>query len=387
MIIECPACESRYRIREDKLPQDGGNIKCPNCAHVFFVASRDEALGSQSSPAIQAAPPAPPVAAEDAESTPAASQVKWKLRNEIGLVLEFQTTDQLRAWLTARETLEGLAASRDGGATFKDVGEFDELADVEATGRKTVMGMAAIAGPPPTPRTPQVSGSQPVTEESMREAAQARLRVARKQRESEQERARDAEFRIVRAPENERDAKTSRMLGLMAVIILPLFLVAALNVAGVIDLGAVLADMMPEEELDTTPPPQPAMPVPTAQSDRIDTTTTEPEDMSDRARSAWYADRAATRLDQGDTPAAIGFLEQAAALAPEDTVLQCQLADLYGQVGNEQASARAQELCEGTDDVPAPAPEAPEAPAEAPAPDGAEPAPTEPAAPAEAPPQ
>lgn len=388
MIIECPACESRYRIREDKLPQDGGNIKCPNCAHVFFVASRDEALGSQSSPAITPdapAPPAPPVA-DDGDAPPPPVQKKWKLRNEVGLVLEFQTTDQLKAWLTARETLEGLAASRDGGKTFSHVHDFDELADVEATGRKTVMGMAAIAGPPPTPRQPQNSGGQPVTEASMRQAAQARLRVARKQRESDQEKAKEQEFRIVRAPENASVAKTSRMLGVMAAVILPLFLVAALNVAGVIDLGAVLADMMPEEEFDTTPPPQPAMPVPTSQAPQIDLTTQEPEDVSDSARSAWFADRAAAKLDEGDLPAAIGFLERASALAPEDTVLQCQLADLYSQVGNQQASAAARGRCEGSQgaqDAPVPVDE----PAAQPGDTDAAPQPSEEAAPTEAQPQ
>ena len=37
MIIECPSCQARYRIREEKLPAEGGGIKCPNCANVFVV--------------------------------------------------------------------------------------------------------------------------------------------------------------------------------------------------------------------------------------------------------------------------------------------------------------------------------------------------------------
>ncbi len=53
MIIECPSCVSRYRIKEDKLPDGGGNIKCPNCAHVFFVTKG----GAPPSPT-------PPVSAE-----------------------------------------------------------------------------------------------------------------------------------------------------------------------------------------------------------------------------------------------------------------------------------------------------------------------------------
>ncbi|MCA9563255.1 MAG: zinc-ribbon domain-containing protein, partial [Myxococcales bacterium] len=35
MIVECPECTSRYRVREEKLPAGGGNIQCPGCGAVF----------------------------------------------------------------------------------------------------------------------------------------------------------------------------------------------------------------------------------------------------------------------------------------------------------------------------------------------------------------
>lgn len=37
MIVQCPACNSRYRIREANIPPSGGKIRCPSCGHSFVV--------------------------------------------------------------------------------------------------------------------------------------------------------------------------------------------------------------------------------------------------------------------------------------------------------------------------------------------------------------
>jgi len=37
MIVQCPACSSRYRIREANIPPSGGKIRCPQCGHSFVV--------------------------------------------------------------------------------------------------------------------------------------------------------------------------------------------------------------------------------------------------------------------------------------------------------------------------------------------------------------
>ena len=37
MIVSCPACSSRYRIREDRIQGRGARITCPNCSHKFVV--------------------------------------------------------------------------------------------------------------------------------------------------------------------------------------------------------------------------------------------------------------------------------------------------------------------------------------------------------------
>jgi predicted Zn finger-like uncharacterized protein len=185
MIIECPACQSRYRIREEKLPAGGGNIKCPNCAHVFFVA-RDGVPSTTSPPAPPVATPFSPdsdsnswsqiplgqasspatlaltgasassvlAAAAGAAPTPlpgppvGSAPKKWKLRNAVGLVYDFTDTDQLVRWLMTKESHDGMQASDDGGTQFRELVDFAELRDVRPS-RKTMMGMPAMTAPPP----------------------------------------------------------------------------------------------------------------------------------------------------------------------------------------------------------------------------------------------
>ncbi len=37
MIVQCPSCTSRYRIRDANIPPTGGKIRCPSCSHSFIV--------------------------------------------------------------------------------------------------------------------------------------------------------------------------------------------------------------------------------------------------------------------------------------------------------------------------------------------------------------
>ena len=43
MIVQCPACSSRYRINEDKIPGRGARVTCPSCGHKFVVEKASEA--------------------------------------------------------------------------------------------------------------------------------------------------------------------------------------------------------------------------------------------------------------------------------------------------------------------------------------------------------
>lgn len=46
MIVDCPHCESRYRVREDRVPAGGGRVECPNCGEVFFIEAGEKEGGT-----------------------------------------------------------------------------------------------------------------------------------------------------------------------------------------------------------------------------------------------------------------------------------------------------------------------------------------------------
>lgn len=48
MIVQCPACSSRYRIRDDNIPPTGGKIRCPSCGHSFIVYPENPASADAS---------------------------------------------------------------------------------------------------------------------------------------------------------------------------------------------------------------------------------------------------------------------------------------------------------------------------------------------------
>ncbi len=51
MIVQCPACSSRYRIRDDNIPPSGGKIRCPSCGHSFVVYPAN-ATGAEDSTSV-----------------------------------------------------------------------------------------------------------------------------------------------------------------------------------------------------------------------------------------------------------------------------------------------------------------------------------------------
>ncbi len=169
MIVECNSCGTKYRVREEKLPEGGGNIKCPSCAKVFFVKPPAKLDSSKLRPAGQAlrqasggvpgedlatrvgtmpgllvsgrtgsfpkfnlpddnaslnttvprqaaipsaampsgtAPPIP-------EPEPDLSAASWKLKTSFGLIYDFPDTESLRNWLSGRDDLSGYMLSHD----------------------------------------------------------------------------------------------------------------------------------------------------------------------------------------------------------------------------------------------------------------------------------
>lgn len=95
MIVQCPSCASKYRIRDANIPPAGGKIRCPSCSHSFVVypeappedndrtsvTSRnemDEILGQ-----MQGGPPSEPE--EDIAATQIASGELARFRTEQAL--------------------------------------------------------------------------------------------------------------------------------------------------------------------------------------------------------------------------------------------------------------------------------------------------------------
>src|SRR5215471_96339 len=55
--IQCPSCQTRYRIDENVLPQDSPTFKCSRCGHVF---SGDPRLSTEPAAAAKPRPPRTP---------------------------------------------------------------------------------------------------------------------------------------------------------------------------------------------------------------------------------------------------------------------------------------------------------------------------------------
>lgn len=358
MIIECPACNSRYRIREDKLPTEGGNIKCPNCAHVFFV----NRPGGADPTATQAGRPAAldteakPVSTEDATSAPretsgeSAAVQRWKLRNSVGLVYDFPSIEQLRRWLAARDTFDGLTVSPDGGATWSEVDETEALEGVKPTGRKPVASMPSTATRSGTFQAPSrgPSGSFSIaTADDMRREAKARVEAKRTKRpepgsasESESKR-----FELVKPPSNAQEERASKVLLILALLILPVVAGIALHAAGVIDLSDYGI-------LPNTDPPVATAPI--EQPTDSEEAPAPRVELSAEQQRSMLVSQASNAIARGDSAQAIDYLEAAVGMDDSARELHCQLAALYEQVQRTADADSARARCNGEDAALAP---------------------------------
>jgi predicted Zn finger-like uncharacterized protein len=379
MIIECTACQSRYRIREEKLPPGGGNIKCPNCAHVFFVSI--PAGGAESSPgdvaSISTVGPAPspnatlmmgtaPPVADGPRATGANATVqKWKIKNSVGLVYDFSDTDSLRRWLQARDSLDGLTASSDGGANWGALDGFEGLRDVRAASRKTALAMSAITGgvDPRSPVSNEPSGPPP-NPDALREQAQARLSQARQKRSTDSAKlgrndvaAATAGARAESGAAKKQSAgKSGTMLrkdqdessagktGLAAFALVASLgvLVWGLNSAGIISLGG--SDDSTSMPAADAPPAISPLQLGAPVDGEAPTAVRQPT--TDRERAAQALGQAALALQQDNVQSAIGALERAAYLDPENREIACQLALVYLRDNRPAEAAQARARCE-----------------------------------------
>ena len=115
MIVTCPSCNSRYKIKADKITGRGAKITCPKCSH-RFVVYKDE----------QAESDVPKVPANVTEYDFRTFGLTWYLRRTNGDVTEFWSLQELN------DRLEQQQASPDDAITFDNrdwsrIGSLDNL--------------------------------------------------------------------------------------------------------------------------------------------------------------------------------------------------------------------------------------------------------------------
>ena len=275
MIVTCERCEQRYKIRADKLPPQGGKIRCPTCRHVFIVRPGQE--GAEAEPEKTPAPTveepgqsAPPEDTATAESSDEGGEEKsWKLQ-VAGLPYAFQTLESLRAWLLVRDGVDNIKVAREGD-DWKELGDypglltkelmlkFFPLGDVPTTGEqgapveetKASKGSANTSQklsanntdlPPPTVNPPS-----PGAESREARKTRAKMLAAKKNPQPQRKAARNTRSKP------KPPMMTGRAKGLLGLAVLLLAAGAVLQLTGAINLLGLIPGATPP--LDEAPRP------------------------------------------------------------------------------------------------------------------------------------
>ena len=408
MIIECPSCQARYRIREEKLPAEGGGIKCPNCAHVFVVTP-DGQLGEAKKPipphgteynvAVRAAeaeieqaraqvePQASPGAPSESGAKKAVA--RWKVRNA-GLVFDFADIDSVKRWLANRESLDGVDASDDLGQTWSPVTAFDDLTDLRAARKPSItlssgQREAALDPPPPRGRTMPPGAAAVSSPDELRAEAEARLRNARNgrgvtdapavvssKRDAKQEAGKEEKpkkyerLAPVSEKQHARIASGSKVLAGISILILPLLLAIGLHATGTADLSRFLpflparSPASKKVQLDNGLTVDGALrggasrPVSSGQpAAEPATATPKPAPAGvENPNSAVAAYQARAAISRGDAAEATKLLEQANQLSRNDRQLLCLLAGLYDATGDTPRANSSADKCKAAGGTP-----------------------------------
>jgi hypothetical protein len=310
---------------------------------------------------------------------------KWKLKNAVGLVYDFTDAEQLVRWLGSKDNHDGFSASDNVGKEFKQLSEFDELRDVRPSRSKTMMGMSAVnisqvldspstsshSGLHQRPTTGMHQAVPPVDKEKLQAQAQARLSDARRARgitDAGSSRAQSAPKREnprIRRQEPE-PAKNNSGIILASLVILPLLALVALNMLEVINIrdllggspGGRYADQIPDDGVFAPAADPNAAPV------GNDPVRPAPIELTPEQQVARLIELAGSSLTARDYDSALGHLERASFLEPENVELKCQLVDIYERAQRPADAARAAAAC----DAGTAAAEGSAAPAEASAP-------------------
>ncbi len=401
MIIECPSCQARYRIREEKLPAEGGGIKCPNCAHVFVVTpdgqlaetkKAEPAHGTDYNVAVRAAeaeieqaraqvaPQAAPAASGESGAKKAVA--RWKVRNA-GLVFDFADLDSVKRWLANRESLEGVDASDDLGQTWSPVAAFDDLNDLRAARKPSVTMSggprdAALDPPPVRGRTLPPGAAATSSPDEIRAEAEARLREARsargvteappvvpskrdaKQDAIKEERPKKFErLAPVSEKQQARIASGSKILAGISLLILPLLLAVGLHATGTADLSGFLPFLPARSTASKKVQLDNGLTVdgglragasrPAAGAEPAATPTpVSPKPApagADNPNSSVATYQARAAISRGDAAEASKLLEQANQLSRNDKQILCLLAGLYDATGDKLRAGSFADKC------------------------------------------
>jgi tetratricopeptide (TPR) repeat protein len=186
-------------------------------------------------------------------------------------VYDFPDTESLRNWLSSREELGGYSLSHDGGQEFKELKEYAQI--FPESMRKRVMSASADA-PPPTQAGPSPRSSRPAAKTAMgmptANAVASGSTPARKRSTSATDikksgqsgrmkpKPKPSQARPIRPPS--RPPPTIRRSASWAIpvsgVLLVILVVFVLQLAGVVDLGALFGGSSPAPAPAPTPTPE-----------------------------------------------------------------------------------------------------------------------------------
>ncbi len=200
MIVQCPACNSRYRIRDANIPPSGGKIRCPSCAHSFVVypeppeeddsdrtsITNPNALSSLVSKMSSPAKPAAPATDDNHTATLDKDEMN-RIRAFQAMAADLGDADDgtleiknpMEIWRKAQAALEGGETGEDSEADEYDAApteivSADNLPNLPFPGMKPKLPTPGLPAPPKpsaSPPVPSLPPLRPPVQEPVRAAA------------------------------------------------------------------------------------------------------------------------------------------------------------------------------------------------------------------------
>jgi predicted Zn finger-like uncharacterized protein len=207
LLAVCPGCRSTYSVRDEKIPAQGAQIRCPKCQTAFVVKRAD--APAPADPDRHTPTPGPMSAARAASleeqlfddmslpetpvETPrrkaqpaskempalnssgglvagkgkeAAPEAAWHVRTDSGETHRFESLALLQSWLHDKADIAGYQVSRDN-VTWRDVAALADVAKPAARPALADLGSKPLISPsipvPPPGAPGSLAGKSPVS--------------------------------------------------------------------------------------------------------------------------------------------------------------------------------------------------------------------------------